>query len=261
VKIPYTRAPMDKEPNSVDPAQERTAILVGTAGLERLRAARVLGAGLGGVGGAAAEALARAGVGHMTLLDHDVVAPSNLNRQIVALHSSVGRGKTQVMAERVRDINPAAELDLRSRFLRPEDAPELMAEQPYDYVLDCIDSIACKAALVLAAQQAGRPVISSMGAGGRLDPTRIHVAKLNQTSRCGLAREMRKTLKRLGGQLNYPVVYSDEEAVKGLPHQPVGGDVPGRPRAVNGTISYLPALFGFTLAGYVVKSLLQDLMP
>lgn len=251
---------MDNERNKVDPAQERTAILVGAAGLERLRGARVLVAGLGGVGGAAAEALARAGVGHMTLLDHDIVAPSNLNRQIIALHSTIGRGKTAVMAERLRDINPAVELDLRSRFLRPEDAPELMAEQPYDYVLDCIDSIACKAALVLAAQQAGRAVVSSMGAGGRIDPTRIRVAQLNQTAGCGLAREMRKTLKRLGGRLNYPVVYSDEVAVKGLPHQPVD-DPAGRPRAVNGTISYLPALFGFTLGGYVVKSLLQDLMP
>lgn len=251
---------MDNQPNSVDPTQERTAILVGASGLERLRAARVLVAGLGGVGGAAVEALARGGVGHMTLLDHDIVAPSNINRQVVALHSTLGHGKTQVMAERVRDINPAVELDLRSRFLRPEDAPELMAEQPYDYVLDCIDSIACKAALVLAAQQAARPVISSMGAGGRIDPTRIHVARLNQTSGCGLAREMRKTLKRLGGRLNYPVVYSSEPQVKGLPHQPVD-DPAGRPRAVNGTISYLPALFGFTLAGHVIKSLLQELMP
>ena len=251
---------MDNEPNNVDPAQERTAIIVGAAGLERLRDARVLVTGLGGVGGAAAEALARAGVGHMTLLDHDIVALSNLNRQIIALHSTVGRGKTEVMAERLHDINPAVELELRSRFLRPEDAPELMAEQPYDYVLDCIDSIACKAALVLAAQQAGRAVVSSMGAGGRIDPTRIRVARLNQTSGCGLAREMRKTLKRRGGRLNYPVVYSDEVAVKGLPHQPVD-DPAARPRAVNGTISYLPALFGFTLGGYVVKSLLQDLMP
>lgn len=255
----YTRAPMDNRSYPIDPAQERTAILLGAAGLERLRGARILLAGLGGVGGAAAEALARAGVGHLTLLDHDIVAPSNLNRQIIALHSTLGRGKTQVMAERLRDINPVIDLDLRARFLRPEDAPQLLAEQGYDYVIDCIDSIACKAALVLAAQQAGRAVISSMGAGGRIDPTRIHVARLNQTAGCGLAREMRKTLKRLGGRLNYPVVYSDEQAVKGLAHQPVG-DPPGRPRSVNGTISYLPALFGFTLAGYVVKDLLHDLM-
>ncbi|APZ44259.1 tRNA threonylcarbamoyladenosine dehydratase [Acidihalobacter ferrooxydans] len=242
---------------SIDPLYERTAILVGDEGLERLRNTRVLVAGLGGVGGAAAEALARAGGGRLTLLDHDTVAPSNLNRQIVALHSTLGRGKTAAMAERLRDINPAIDLDLHTAFLQPQDAADLVAE-PFDYVLDCIDSIACKAALVLAAQQAERPVISSMGAGGRLDPTRIHVATLNQTSRCGLAREMRKTLKRLGGRLNYPVVYSDEEAIKGLAHQPVGGDVPGRPRAINGTISYLPALFGFTLAGYVIKSRLRD---
>lgn len=245
------------EQTNIPPAQERTAILLGSGGLARIQNAHVLVAGLGGVGGAAAEALARAGVGQLTLLDHDVVSPSNLNRQVVALHSTLGRPKTEVLGERLRDINPQLELHLEREFLRPENAPELLA-RPFDYVLDCIDSIACKAALVLAAQNAGRPIISSMGAGGRLDPSRVRVATLNQTSRCGLAREMRKTLKRLGGRLDYPVVYSDEEAIKGLPHQPVGGDVPGRPRAVNGTISYMPAIFGLTLAAYVVRSLLAN---
>ncbi len=245
------------EQTNIPPAHERTAILLGNDGLARLQDAHVLIAGLGGVGGAAAEALARAGVGGVTLLDHDVVSPSNLNRQVVALHSTLGRPKTQVLGERLRDINPQLELRLEREFLRPENAPELLAE-PFDYVLDCIDSIACKAALVLAAQNAGRPIISSMGAGGRLDPSRVKIATLNQTSRCGLAREMRKTLKRLRGRLDYPVVYSDEEAIKGLPHQPVGGDVPGRPRAVNGTISYMPAIFGLTLAAYVVRSLLAN---
>lgn len=236
--------------------QERTAILVGADGLARLRRAHVLVAGLGGVGGSAAEALGRAGIGRITLLDHDTVAPSNLNRQIIALHTTLDRAKAELMAERLHDIDPTIETTVLTDFLRPEDTDALVARAPYDFILDCIDSIACKAALVAAAQRAGRPIASSMGAGGRLDPTRIRIVTLNQTHTCALAREMRKSLKSLGARLNYPVVFSDEPpVVKGLPHQPVGGPA-GRPRAVNGTISYMPALFGLTLAGHAIRTLL-----
>lgn len=252
---------MTVEPAAVPPAHERTAILIGAEGLARLHGAHVLVAGLGGVGGAVGEALARAGVGRITLLDHDTVAPSNLNRQIIALNSTLGRSKAELMAERLHDIAPEIETELVTEFLRPEDADALIARAPYDYVLDCIDSIACKAALVDAAQRAGLPVASSMGAGGRMDPTRIRIAPLNQTHTCALAREMRKTLKDLGARLNYPVVFSEEPpVVKGLPHQPVAGPS-GRPRAVNGTISYMPALFGFTLAGHAIRALLQGEAP
>ena len=255
--------------------QARTEILIGAVGLSRLRAAHVLVAGLGGVGGYAAEALGRAGVGRLTLLDHDTVSPSNLNRQLLALHSTLGRPKVELMAERLRDIDPTLELTLLGEFLQPEAAEALVAAsspltsnsspakregsgQPYDYVADCIDSIACKAALVVACQRHEVPVISALGAGNCLDVTRVRVAQLNQTQGCPLARELRRRLRALGAPLDYPVIHSDEPRRPPLPHQPVGGDTPGRPRAVNGTISYLPALFGVMLAGFIIRRLLDE---
>ncbi|MFZ1830248.1 MAG: ThiF family adenylyltransferase [Candidatus Competibacteraceae bacterium] len=241
--------------------QARTEILIGAAGLARLRAAQVLVAGLGGVGGYVAEALGRAGIGRLTLLDHDVVSSSNLNRQLLALHSTLGRPKVEVMAERLRDIDPSLELTLMGEFLRPETAETLVVAAAYDAVADCIDSIACKAALVAACHRHGIPVISALGAGNCLDVGRVRVAQLNQTRMCPLARELRRQLRELGAPLNYPVIYSDEPRHSPLPHQPVGGDTPGRPRAVNGTISYLPALVGVMLAGVMIQRLLSDLEP
>jgi tRNA A37 threonylcarbamoyladenosine dehydratase len=238
--------------------QARTEILIGAAGLARLRAAHVLVAGLGGVGGYAAEALGRAGVGRLTLLDHDVVSPSNLNRQLLALHSTIGQPKVEVMAERLRDIDPALELTLIGEFLQPDRADDLVATARYDYVADCIDSIACKAALVAACHRHGVPVISALGAGNCLDVSRVRVARLNQTQVCALARELRRKLRELNAPLDYPVVYSDEPRRPPLPHQPVGGETPGRPRAVNGTISYMPALFGVMLAGFIIRQLLGE---
>ncbi len=232
--------------------QARTEILIGADGLARLRAAHVLVAGLGGVGGYAAEALGRAGIGRLTLLDHDVVSLSNLNRQLLALHSTLGQPKVEVMAHRLRDIDPTLKLTLIREFLQPDAAETLVAPltpspsptrgegKRYDFVADCIDSIACKAALVAACHRHSVPVISALGAGNCLDVTRVRVAKLNQTQMCPLARELRRKLRELNAPLNYLVVYSDEPRRPPLPHQPVDGDAPGRPRAVNGTISYMP---------------------
>jgi tRNA A37 threonylcarbamoyladenosine dehydratase len=255
--------------------QARTEILIGAEGLARLRAARVLVAGLGGVGGHVAEALGRAGVGHLTLLDHDVVSPSNLNRQLLALHSTLGRPKVEVMAERLRDLDPTLELILIGEFLHPEATEALITASPiipnpspsrgegrrllYDFVADCIDSIACKAALVAACHRHGIPVISALGAGNCLDVSRVRAAQLNQTQMCPLARELRRKLRELGAPLNYPVIYSDEPRRPALPHQPVDGATSGRPRAVNGTISYMPALFGMMLAGVIIQRLLDNL--
>jgi tRNA A37 threonylcarbamoyladenosine dehydratase len=238
--------------------QARTEILIGAAGLARLRAAHVLVAGLGGVGGYAAEALGRAGVGRLTLLDHDVVSPSNLNRQLLALHSTIGQPKVEVMAERLRDIDPEIELHLIREFLQPDRADDLVTTTRYDYVADCIDSIACKAALVAACHRHGVPVISALGAGNCLDVSRVRVARLDQTQVCALARELRRKLRELNAPLDYPVVYSDEPRRPPLPHQPVGGETPGRPRAMNGTISYMPALFGVMLAGFIIRRLLGE---
>jgi tRNA A37 threonylcarbamoyladenosine dehydratase len=177
---------------------------------------------------------------------------------LLALHSTLGRPKVVVMAERLRDIDPTLGLTLIGEFLQPDMAEALVTAAHYDYVADCIDSIACKAALVAACHRHGVPVISALGAGNCLDVSRVRVARLDQTQVCALARELRRKLRELNAPLDYPVVYSDEPRRPPLPHQPVGGETPGRPRAVNGTISYLPALFGVMLAGFIIRRLLGE---
>jgi len=231
---------------------ERTRIVIGEAGIARLQQRRVLVVGLGGVGSYAAEALGRAGVGGLTLVDGDRVAPSNLNRQLLALRSTLGRPKVSVMAERIGDIHPDCGLILVDRFVLAEEMPGLVAG-PYDYVLDAIDSLNCKLALLEAALVAGTPVASSMGAGGRLDPARLRVGDLMESRGCPLAREVRQRLRRRGLGRGVLAVWSDEPPRPPLPPEPVSR---GRPRAVNGTLSYLPALFGLTLAGAVIQRLL-----
>jgi tRNA A37 threonylcarbamoyladenosine dehydratase len=234
------------------PLYQRTHILVGDQGIARLRSARVLVAGLGGVGSFVAEALARAGVGELTLADHDRVSGSNLNRQVVALGSTLGRPKAEVMAERVRDINPDCRVTLIQRFLGPDDIPGLVADG-FDQVVDAIDSLASKVELIASAVGQGVPILSSMGAGGRLDPTRLQVGDLMDTRVCPLARVVRSRLRRRGIGRGVTVVWSDEPPRPPLPPEALGR---GRPRAVNGTVSYLPALFGLTLAGLLVQRLL-----
>lgn len=237
--------------------QARTEILLGEEALAALREKSVMVAGLGGVGGYCAEALARGGIGRLIILDHDTVAPSNLNRQLLALHSTIGERKTDVMQKRLADINPELDVLVLQEFLQPDGADALLGRVgKLDFLADCIDSIACKAALVHAAQQRDIPVMSAMGAGNRFDVTRTKIKTLNQTSGCPLAREMRKRLKDMGANLRYPVVFSDEPRRQPLPHQPVGRETPGRPRAVNGTISYLPAQFGIMMAGHILHSLI-----
>lgn len=236
------------------PLYQRTRILVGDRGVARLRAARVLVAGVGGVGSFAAEALARAGVGALTLADHDRVAGSNLNRQVVALGSTLGRPKAEVMADRIRDINPDCQVTLIQRFLDPEDIPGVL-EQGFDQVMDAIDSLSSKVELIAAAVGRGTPILSSMGAGGRLDPTRLQVGDLMDTRVCPLARVVRSRLRRRGIGRGVTVVWSDEPPCPPLPPEDLGR---GRPRAVNGTVSYLPALFGLTLAGLLVQRLLAE---
>jgi len=244
-----TRAPLT-EPDAA--LCERTRILVGDLGVARLRAARVLLAGLGGVGSFAAEALARAGIGHLTLADHDRVAPSNLNRQLVALGSTLGRPKVEVMGERVLDIHPGCHLTLLDRFLPGEEMPALVAGG-FDFVVDAIDSLNSKVALIAACVGEGVPVASSMGAGGRLDPTRLRGGDLMDSRGCPLASAVRQRLRRRGVGRGILAVWSEEPPLPPLPPEPTGR---GRPRAVNGTVSYLPGLFGLILAGLVIQRLL-----
>ncbi len=233
---------------------ERTHILLGDSGIAALAGKHVFLAGLGGVGSYCAEALARAGVGRLTLVDHDVVAASNINRQLPALLSTVGRPKAELMAERIADINPACELTVLQTFITTENVTDIVPGD-VDYVIDAIDSLACKVALVATSRQRGLKVASSMGAGNKLDPSRIRLADISKTKVCPLARVMRKRLQRLGIHKGVLTVFSDEVGRAPLPPVPVDG--PGRPRAVNGTISYMPPLFGMMLAGAVIKELLE----
>jgi tRNA A37 threonylcarbamoyladenosine dehydratase len=235
-----------------NPLSERTRILVGADGVAALRRARVFLAGLGGVGSYAAEALARAGIGAIALVDHDRVAPSNLNRQLPALNSTLGRKKIEVMAERILDINPSCQLTLVDDFLSADNVAAHLAGG-YDSVLDAIDSLSSKTALIETAYRTGLAVVSSMGAGGRLDPTRIRVSDLQTTRVCPLARAVRTQLRRRGIGRGVTAVWSDETPLPPLPPEDVGR---GRPRAVNGTVSYVPALFGLTLAGVAIRGLL-----
>jgi len=240
---------------------ERTHILIGEQGLQNLMNKHVMIIGLGGVGGAASEAIARIGVGKITLLDHDVVGLSNLNRQLIALQSNIGDKKTAVAAERIANINPDTTVNIHDDFIHPENVDALLAFYKPDYVLDCIDSIVCKAALVYACQQANIPVITALGAGGRIDVTKAEVTTLKKTHTCGLARALRGHLRKLGGDLNYPVVFSSEKAINALPHEPIPGEPDARPRATNGTISYLPNIFGFMVAGYAIQQMLKKPSP
>ncbi|OIP99764.1 MAG: tRNA threonylcarbamoyladenosine dehydratase [Zetaproteobacteria bacterium CG2_30_46_52] len=244
--------------NHSSPFYERTSILIGEQGLNKLASKHVLIVGLGGVGGAATEAMGRIGVGKLTLLDHDVVGLSNLNRQLITLQNNIGEKKTAVAAARIASINPDTTVEIHDGFIHPDNVAELLAGLKPDYVLDCIDSVVCKAALVYACQQAGIPVVTALGAGGRIDVSKVQITTLNKTETCGLARALRGRLRKLGGNLKYPVVFSSEPAVNALPHEPIPGDPDARPRATNGTISYLPNIFGFMTAGFAIQQMLQE---
>lgn len=235
------------------PQFERTQILIGEAGLARLARAHVFLAGLGGVGSWCAEALARAGVGHLTLVDMDRVVPSNINRQLPATLSTVGRFKTEVMAARIRDINPDCRLTVLTEFLTPANVAGMLPTDA-DFVVDCIDSLNCKVALIVEALHRGMPVAASMGAGNKLDVTRVRVSDISKTLVDPLAREVRTRLKRQGIRKGVLCVWSDEP---GRPPRSPEPTPQGRPRAVNGTLSYLPPLFGLMLAGAVIKRLLD----
>lgn len=246
---------MTEEQIIVPPQFERTQILLGDAGLECLASKHVVVAGLGGVGSYCAEALARAGIGRLTIIDHDVVAISNINRQLPALLSTVDQPKVELMAARIRDINPDCDLRILREFIVPENVANQIPEDA-DYVIDCIDSLNCKTALVEHCVKSGIPVASSMGAGNRLDPSRIKLADLSKTCGCPLAAMMRKRLKRRGITKGVLTVFTDEPPRPPRPPEPVSGR--GRPRAVNGTISYMPPLFGLMLAGEVIRRLLAS---
>lgn len=230
----------------------RTALLVGDDGILRLSHARVAVLGVGGVGSYAAEALARVGVGHLTLVDGDVVHPSNINRQLHALSTTVGQPKTAVMSERLRQINPALQIVPLQMVVTPENVFQVLSPG-FDLVLDAIDSFSAKLALLQGCLEQGLPVISSMGAAGKLDPSRIRVADIADSHGCRLARKLRKELRRNGISSGVTVVYSDEPCKTAY----IGvADSGGDTRRPLGSIAYLPAAFGLFMAGEAVKRLL-----
>lgn len=237
-----------------NPLFERTHILIGDEGIARLQQAHIFLAGLGGVGSFTAEALARMGVGKMTLVDHDVVSGSNMNRQLVALSSTVDVLKADVMADRIKDINPDCQLTLITDFLTPDSIPQILA-QGYDVVIDAIDSLSSKSALLETAWQNDMTVFASMGAGGKLDPTQVRTGDLMDTSMCKLAKHLRSQLRKRGVGRGIQTVYSLESPLPPLPPEPVSR---GRARAVNGTVSYMPSIFGLTLAGMVINHIVGD---
>lgn len=230
----------------------RTALLLGTEGMRRLAASHVLVVGLGGVGAYAAEEIARAGVGRMTLVDADVVSLSNLNRQLPALHSTLGKPKAEVMAARLRDINPDLEIEVRNCFVRDEETEALLDAAHYDFVVDAIDTLSPKTFLIYHALQRHLPIISSMGAGAKMDPSRIRIADISKTTDCALARAVRKRLKGMGISSGLPVVFSTESA---NPQAILEVEDEACKRTTTGTVSYMPALFGCYLASYVIRHL------
>lgn len=248
-----------------DSAFSRTELLLGRAALERLRQCRVAVFGIGGVGSFTAEALARSGVGRLALIDDDLVCVTNINRQLLALHSTVGRPKVEVMAERLRDINPALEVETHKTFYLPENADAFDLSR-YDYVVDAVDTVSAKVELAVRARQAGVPIVSCMGAGNKLDPTRFEVADIAATSVCPLCKVMRKELKRRGVE-GLKVVYSKEPPLErddaGTPAACRGACVcpKGSPRTctvrrrIPGSIAFVPSVAGLILAGEVVRDL------
>ena len=231
-------------------AFERTELLLGSEAMEKLKASRVAVFGIGGVGGYVVEALARSGIGALDLIDHDTVALSNLNRQIIATHQTIGRYKVDAAAERVHSINPECKVKVCRTFYLPETAAQFDFHQ-YDYVVDAVDTVTAKLLLIEEARRSGTPIISSMGAGNKLDPTGFLVADLYQTDICPLARVMRKECRKRGID-HLKVVYSREKPI-------FTGAVPeednGR-RSLPGSVAYVPAVAGLVLAGEVVKDLI-----
>ena len=230
----------------------RTELLLGADAMEKLRDSRVSIFGVGGVGGYVAEALARSGIGAFELVDRDVVSVTNLNRQIIATWKTIGRDKTEVMAERIADINPEAKVTLRKCFFLPETADQFDFSR-YDYVVDAVDTVTAKIEIILRAQQAGVPVISSMGAGNKLDPSKFEVADIYKTSVDPLARVMRRELKKRGVR-KLKVVYSKEEPMKPLGR--IEADPEAGRKDVPGSSAFTPSAAGLLIASEVVKDLI-----
>lgn len=235
--------------------RERTTLLLGEEKSERIRQANVLVVGLGGVGAYAAEMVCRAGVGRMTIADADQVGESNINRQLVALHSTIGQNKGDILAARLRDINPELQLTVVNEYIRDEKTWELLDSAPFDYVVDAIDTLSPKANLIKGCLERGIPVVSSMGAGAKTDPTQIEIRDIGKTHHCPLAHMLRKRLHKMGIRTGFYAVFSAEPIRNGA--MIIAEET--NKKSNTGTISYMPAAFGCACASVVVRDLLEEM--
>ena len=233
---------------------QRTELLVKEEGIERLQSANILIVGLGGVGSFAAEFLVRSGIGNLTIVDGDTVDITNINRQLPALNSTIGKNKTDVVAERTLDINPEINLKKINEFLEPERMEEILTQEKFDYVLDCIDSLSPKLALIITCKRKKIKLVSAMGAGGKTDPSKVMVRDISKTNNCFLAKQIRKKLKKEQIHKGFRCVFSteiqDENSLKMT-------DGSNYKKSFYGTISYMPAIFGLYAAAEVIRFLLK----
>jgi tRNA A37 threonylcarbamoyladenosine dehydratase len=231
----------------------RTELLIGAENIEKLNQSNVLVVGLGGVGSFAAEFLCRAGIGKMTIVDGDVVDPTNKNRQLPALDSTAGLPKADIMAARMLDINPELQLTTIKEFLTPDRMEEIVSTD-FDWVIDCIDSMQPKQYFIVTAVNKGVKIVSSMGAGGRLDPSKIKVADISKTKNCPFAQQIRKGLRKKGVKKGVLAVYSEELVDK--KHMQLTENSPFK-KSYYGTISYIPAAFGLTIASVLIRAIVD----
>ncbi len=240
--------------NYMESWYDRTLLLVGEEGFEKLKSSRVLIAGLGGVGGYAAESIARAGIGKITLIDGDTVRLSNINRQLIALHSNVGNKKALEWKKRIADINPDAEVEIFDSFFTAQDFKDLLNREKFDFVIDAIDTLRPKIVLIATLHEKGIPFVSSMGTGGRTDVTKIKVDDISKTFNCPLARHLRKKLHKNGIYSGFKAVFSfekpDKKTLLYVSEQ--------NKKTTLGTISYMPAIFGMMAAGVAISYLLEN---
>jgi tRNA A37 threonylcarbamoyladenosine dehydratase len=231
----------------------RTQLMLGDEPVEKLMTKNILVIGLGGVGGICAEMIVRSGIGKMTIVDNDTIDASNINRQIPALHSTIKMSKAKVLAARLLDINPALDLTVKEVFIKDDITTALLESAPWDYVVDCIDTLSSKVFLIKKCFDMQLPIVSSMGAGGKLDPSQIKVTDLSKTHECNLARYVRKRLQALGIKKGLKVVFSPEK-----PDQSriIETENAFPKKSIIGTLSYMPAIFGCTVASVVIRDLL-----
>ena len=231
----------------------RTQLMLGDELVEKLMTKNILVIGLGGVGGICAEMIVRAGIGKMTIVDNDIIDQSNINRQIPALHSTVKMPKAQVLATRLLDINPLLHLTVIEDFMEDDKTIALIEKENWDYIVDCIDTLSAKVDLIKACMDRKLPIVSSMGAGGKIDPAQIKVTDLSKTYECNLARYVRKRLQALGIKKGLKVVFSPEK-----PDQTkiIETEHAYPKKSIIGTLSYMPAIFGCTVASVVIRDLM-----